>query len=211
MSLIITPIKPFTLRNQLPHTQKKIINVNISTDTIISVLVKSGELKQEKNAYKSESAGVRGCWKFALYHLNSSYWSCQEWIAVAQREAEGNLCYCVIFLLQTNQTELFFWNRSQVKSPLVGHEEGGRERGKKKRNKKKNQTKRVISCMYAAAAQACPDPFCAQIEQSVKQSDTSEWALFLPVLQLVAGLCWTQRERERDIAVVPLSHAELLQ
>lgn len=69
-----------------------------------------GESKK-KNWYKSKSAGVR--WKqkaswalqmFALYHLNSSHWLCQEWIALAQSEAERNLCYCAIFSPLTTQT-----------------------------------------------------------------------------------------------------------
>lgn len=80
----------------------------------LSRCIRGGESKK-KNWYKSTSAGVR--WKqkaswalqmFALYHLNSSHWLCQEWIALAQSEAERNLCYCAIFSPLTTQTVFSF-------------------------------------------------------------------------------------------------------
>lgn len=95
-----------------------------------------GESKK-KNWYKSKSAGVR--WKqkaswalqmFALYHLNSSHWLCQEWIALAQSEAERNLCYCAIFSPLTTQTvffpfPFFFLSSSQKASVPVSHTDSG--------------------------------------------------------------------------------------
>lgn len=65
---------------------------------------------------------------FALYHLNSGYWSCQEWIAVAQSWAERNLFYCVIFPPQTE----FFCKQISKSSAPVSHADRGRRRKKKR-------------------------------------------------------------------------------
>lgn len=102
----------------------------------LSRCIRGGESKK-KNWYKSKSAGVR--WKqkaswalqmFALYHLNSSHWLCQEWIALAQSEAERNLCYCAIFSPLTTQTvffpfPFFFLSSSQKASVPVSHTDSG--------------------------------------------------------------------------------------
>ncbi len=132
-------------------TSNNPISVQNDVQSIIQNPV--SELEQLKNCSKSESVGVG--WKleagwafqmFALYHLNSSYWLCQEWIAVAQSWAERNLCYCVIFPLQTNQTEVFFFffckqiSKSKTSAP-VSHTDRGHWRGKKRKEKRKNQTK----------------------------------------------------------------------
>lgn len=114
-----------------------------------------GESKK-KNWYKSKSAGVR--WKqkaswalqmFALYHLNSSHWLCQEWIALAQSEAERNLCYCAIFSPQTTQTVFFplplLFSFLKPKSICAG--QSHRQWGEGGYKSQTVDTDKVISCI----------------------------------------------------------------
>lgn len=130
---------------------------------------------------------------FALYHLNSSYWLCQEWIAVAQSWAEGNLCYCVIFPPQTNQTEVFFCkqiSKSKTSAP-VSHTDRGHQR---KRAGQSHQLYLSTSQSGLPRSFLCPN-------RAVSQ--TWENGRCFPQLQLAAGLCWTGRGRKEILLLCP--------
>lgn len=151
---------------------------------------------------------------FALYHLNSSYRSCQEWNRWGTKAELKKICVIVWCFLrrQTERRGLFFcffvFSRLVNRSASQRHQRRSVTRtdgGHRERARRSHQL-----YLRAPVSQACLHPSCAQIEQSVKWSDVRMGAVFLG--SPAGAACWTGgRERKRDIAAVPLSHAKLLQ
>lgn len=171
----------------------------------------------KKNWYKSKSAGVR--WKqkaswalqmFALYHLNSSHWLCQEWTTLAQSEPERNLCYCVIFYPLTNQTLFFFFplSSSQKASVPVSHADRSHGGG---RTQEPNGGHRQSHQLHLSTSQSGLPRSFLRPNRAVSQTVGRENGHYFPQAAARSRPLLNRQIEERDIAAVPLSHAKLLQ